>query len=100
MKTDKQNLYKDLQIAIWNKERELHASTQKVLFDLLSDMSKDELKATGELGIEFEFDGTVVEAISPEGIYVEEGYTIALDDIPQREQKQIIDEILLNIFKI
>ena len=106
MNTDLQNKFKQKQIAIFNKEKELHAETQKTLFELLSAMNNDEIEAANDMELELEFElGTLshIVELSPDYIIIteyDEPVKKSLDDLTQIQQKVIIDSILFNVFKI
>ena len=106
MKTKVLNKFKDAQIGIWKQEQVLHTATQKVLSDLLSSMTEEELKETGKLCIQLECEEatiTTVSEVTPEDIVIEEFCELTrknITDLNQHQQKQIIDEILINVFKI
>ena len=106
MKTKLQNEFKNAQISIYQKEKALHAETQRLLSDLLSSMSKKEREAANDMELELEFElGTLshIVEMSPSAITIteyDEPVKKSLDDLTQPQQKAIIDSILLNVFKI
>ena len=106
MNTDLQNKFKDGQISVWEQEQVLHSVTQGLLYDLLSAMSKEELKQASELEIQLECEQatiTTIGEVTPSYIVIEEFCELvkkSISDLNQHQQKQIIDEIMINVFNI
>jgi hypothetical protein len=94
--------FKARQISVWNKENELSAETNELLVDMLSQMSDDELSQLA--GLELDVYKEIVEINKRGIVYVDtdinEEFNCEFEELSQIQQKEIIDHIMLHIWKI
>lgn len=95
--------FKQRQIKTWEISNKLHEVTQKLMFDLLSSLSKEELAMISDFHIT-DYETIVSVEVEHESFTVEvDGENFheskAFDDCSQLEQKELIDFIMYNILK-
>ena len=99
MEQEKIDQYKNEQIDIWKMEQNLADKTHKMLFNLLSGMTRKELQELNEAAVSLD-EYTTVEEISADNYIDNFGNSNSLEHLNQSQQKTIIDTILLEIFKV
>jgi len=89
--------FKERQIDIYNREKQLHKDTQVLLYDLLKSMTPDELASLEEFDLN-EYD--TISHISHELLIINndmgDEVKTTIDYLTQIQQKELVDFIMLD----